>query len=105
MNKKKDILPAAAGNRPPCAREMAYYDALKRITMYDPPERLRKRAERDYGLSGNEAVDMAYENVLNEARMAIKGRKRPRSLAQGTLASVPPQAETDVCGAPQGEGE
>lgn len=25
--------------------------------------------------------------------------------SQGTLASVPPQAEKDVCGAPQGEGE
>jgi hypothetical protein len=36
-----------------------------------------RRSERDYGLSGDEAVEMAYENVLNEARMAIKGKKRP----------------------------
>jgi hypothetical protein len=60
-----------------------YYDALKRITLYDAPERLKRRAEKDYGLSGDEAVEMAYENVLNEARMAIKGRKRPQSLEQG----------------------
>jgi hypothetical protein len=57
--------------------ETKYYDALKRITMYDTPERLRKHAEKDYGLSGDEAIEMAYENVLNEARMAIKGKRRP----------------------------
>ena len=66
------------------ANNADYYDALKRITMYDPPERLRNRSERDYGLSGDEAIEMAYENVLNEARMAIKGRRRPQSPAQGT---------------------
>ena len=59
------------------ANNADYYDALKRITMYDAPERLKKRAEKDYGLSGDEAVEMAYENVLNEARMAIKGKRRP----------------------------
>lgn len=59
------------------ANNADYYDALKRITMYDFPERLRKRAEKDYGLSGDEAIEMAYENVLNVARLAIKGKKRP----------------------------
>lgn len=58
------------------ANNADYYDALKRITMYDKPERLRSRSERDYGLSGDEALEMAYENVLNEARIAIKGKRR-----------------------------
>ena len=59
------------------ANNADYYDALKRITMYDDPERLKKRAGKDYGLGGDEAVEYAYENVLNEARMAIKGKRRP----------------------------
>lgn len=58
--------------------EQRYYDALNLITKYDTPERLKKRAERDYGLTGDEAIEMAYENVLNEARMAIKGKRRPK---------------------------
>ena len=58
--------------------EQNYYDALKCITHYDPPDKLRKRAEKDYGLSGDEAIEMAYENVLTEARVAIKGKRRPK---------------------------
>lgn len=54
-----------------------FYDALKRITQYDNPERLRRRAEKDYGLDGFEAIEMAYENVLAEAKRAIKGKRRP----------------------------
>ena len=53
------------------------YDALKRITQYDNAERLRRRAEKDYGLSGDEAIEMAYENVLKEAKQAIKRKGRP----------------------------
>lgn len=58
-------------------REQKLYDALKRITMYDNPDRLRKRAERDYGLEPDEVIEMAYENVLAEAKTAIKGMRRP----------------------------
>lgn len=57
-------------------REQKLYDALKRITQYDPPTKLRRRAERDYGLSADEVIEMAYENVLEEARAAIRGMKR-----------------------------
>jgi len=59
-------------------REQRLFDALKRITRYDSPERLSKRAERDYGLEPYEALEMAYENVLAEARSAIRGMHRPR---------------------------
>lgn len=59
-------------------KEQKLYDALKRITMYDSPEKLTRRAERDYGLEPNEAIEMAYENVLAEAKQALKGMRRPR---------------------------
>lgn len=58
-------------------REQKLYDALKRITQYDSPERLEKRALRDYGLNGAEAIEAAYENVRAEAKAAIKGMRRP----------------------------
>ena len=53
------------------------YDALKHITEYIPPAKLHRIAEKQYGLSGEEAIEMAYENVLQEARIAIKGMKVP----------------------------
>lgn len=52
-------------------------DALKRIASFDSPEWMRKNAERAYGLSPEEAIEMAYENVIEEARSAIKGIRRP----------------------------
>ncbi|MDR6389156.1 hypothetical protein [Paraburkholderia phenoliruptrix] len=59
--------------------EIRLYTALKRITCYDPPSKLRRRAERDYGLSGDEAIEYAYENVLEEARAGIKGIRLPKA--------------------------
>lgn len=58
-------------------REQKLFDALKRISRYDDPERLRKRAWKEYGLDGDEAISMAYENVLAEAKNAIKGMRKP----------------------------
>lgn len=58
-------------------REQKLYDALKRIAAYAPPENLRKHSERVYGLEGDEAIEMAYENVIQEAKNAIKGMRRP----------------------------
>ena len=63
--------------------ERRYYAALKTITLYDKPERLRKRCQREYGLDWNEAIEMAYENVLMEARNAIKGRRMPGAKGAG----------------------
>lgn len=59
-------------------RELRLWLALKTITCYDSPDKLRKRAQRDYGLNGEEAIEYAYENVLQEARNAIKGMRRPK---------------------------
>jgi hypothetical protein len=79
-------------------REQRYYDALKRIASYMPPDKLRKIAARKYGLSEQEAIEFAYENVLADAAAAIKGMRRPRdreapdSRTQ-TGASVAPDTE------------
>lgn len=53
------------------------YDALKRIARYQSPDQLRRGSERQYGLSANEAIEYAYENVLFEAKAATMGMRRP----------------------------
>lgn len=62
-------------------REQKLYDALKRITLYDQPERIRKLAASRsgyMGLDADEAIEMAYENVIQEARSALRGIRRPK---------------------------
>ena len=59
-------------------REQRLFDALKRITKYMDSETLHLTAEKKYGLSGDEAVEMAYENVRMEAVNAIRGMRRPK---------------------------
>lgn len=56
-----------------------YFDALKTITAYMSPDQLRRVSEKKYGLDGEEAIEMAYENVLQTAKDAIKGMRRPRA--------------------------
>ena len=63
--------------KPSLAREQRLYDALKLITQYDPPRQLRHAAERHYGLEYEEVLEMAYENIRDEAKAAIRGMKRP----------------------------
>lgn len=54
------------------------YDALRRIASYDSPEKLRRNSWRAYGLDDpSEAIEFAYENVLAEAKAAIRGMRRP----------------------------
>lgn len=55
------------------------YDALKEISRYAPPENLRRNSERAYGVGGDEAIEMAYENVIATAKHAIRGMRRPNS--------------------------
>lgn len=61
----------------PDSREQKLYDALKRITQYDSPAKINRTAGKRYGLSPEEVLEMAYENVLEEAKAAIRGMKRP----------------------------
>lgn len=58
--------------------EKAYFLALKRIAAYMDPETLLRKGEAMYGLSGEEAVSMAYENMRDEARLAIRGKRMPK---------------------------
>lgn len=54
-----------------------YFTVLKKITRYESVDWIRKFAEKNYGVSGPEAIEMAYENVLAEAETAIKGKRFP----------------------------
>jgi hypothetical protein len=58
------------------------YDTLKRIAAYQPPDKLRKQAGKFYSLDGEEVIEMAYENVLQEAKNAIRGMRRPSQEGQ-----------------------
>ena len=59
-------------------KQQRMFDALKKITReHMTPDQLRRAAERDYGLSYTEALEMAYENIQAEAKAAIKGMRRP----------------------------
>ena len=57
--------------------EMRLYRALARISSYQSIASLRRYAERDYGVRAEEAIEMAYENVVEEAKRAIKGVRLP----------------------------
>lgn len=55
-----------------------YYDALRKIAKgYQTSDQLRRRAGQ-YGLSHVEELEMAYENIQDEARFAIRGKRRPK---------------------------
>lgn len=62
--------------------EDRFYAALKRITAYQTPAQLRRNSERQYGLDHAEALEMAYENVIEEARSALRGYRKPVSGTQ-----------------------
>lgn len=59
------------------SNEQRYFDALKRITQYQSPDRMRRSSDKDWGLDFEETLEYAYENVIEEARRAIKGKRRP----------------------------
>lgn len=50
-------------------------EALIRITKYQTPDRLKKDSKKDWGLDYSESLEMAYENMQDEARFAVKGIK------------------------------
>jgi len=61
--------------------EDRFYVALKRITCYMTPAGLRRTSQRPYGLDHAEALEMAYENVIAEAKSALRGyRRKPPAL-------------------------
>ena len=59
------------------SNEQRYFDALKKITRFMYPRQLRRCSEADYGLPYEEALEYAYENVIEEAKQALGKRRRP----------------------------
>lgn len=54
------------------------YAALERIKAYQSVARLRTHCARDWGvIDPNEAIEYAYENVLQEAKNGLRGVRRP----------------------------
>lgn len=52
-------------------------DTLKKIGLkYQTPAQLRKSAEKQYGLSFKDALEMSYENIQEEAKDSIRGLKK-----------------------------
>lgn len=65
------------------SHEQEYFDTLKRIARdYRKADWFMRdggaNAIATYGVSGEEGLQMAYENIQAEAAAAIKGRKRPK---------------------------
>lgn len=50
-------------------------DTLIEITKYASTDRLHRTAEKEYGVSGSEAIEMAYENIQATAKFGVKGVK------------------------------
>jgi hypothetical protein len=60
------------------AQTQRLYDALHKIARgFLTPDQLRRKAEKEYGLCYAEVLEMAYENMQEEAQRAIKGMRRP----------------------------
>lgn len=59
------------------ARERKFYEALKAIASYESPDKLKRTSWENYGCEPEYAVEMAYENVIEEAKLAIKGVRKP----------------------------
>jgi hypothetical protein len=64
------------------SNELRYYTALHRISQYSLPDAIRRDYERGGGsaLEASEEIDMSYENVIQEAKNAIRGRRRPTGM-------------------------
>lgn len=53
--------------------------ALENIANYTLPCELEETAEGEYGLDSEEAISMAYENVINDAKFTLE---RIRKIAE-----------------------
>lgn len=53
-------------------REAYLHNVLYQIASYADAETIRADAPEKYGLEPEEAIEMAYENVIEAARHAIK---------------------------------
>lgn len=63
-------------------RERFYRQALQEIASYDSAEWLRRNCEKNYGLSYEEALEMAYDNIREEAKFAIRQMRAPKAIGK-----------------------
>ena len=75
-NEAKPLSPAAL-QRLQRERDILWI-ALHAISKAQTPAYLRHRGAREYGLDAAEAIEYAYDNVREVAKMAIKGLRRPK---------------------------
>jgi len=67
----------------------AYHAALTRIARaYASPARLKRSAGGDYGLQYVEALEMSYENIQQEAQLALKRHRMPKLPPANPAASA-----------------
>jgi hypothetical protein len=64
--------------RPRLDYEGRFRAALLRIARYDTPARLRRSADKRFAVRYEEILEMAYDNMREEAIVALKGYRRPR---------------------------
>jgi hypothetical protein len=59
--------------------EQEYFDALRQIAReFHPSGWFEANAEKVYGVSPHEALEMAYDNIQLCAASAIRSRRRPK---------------------------
>jgi hypothetical protein len=72
--------------------EARFATALKEIASYMTPDQHRRHAERQYGLSPEESMEMAIDNMLDTAKQALKGYRPPK--AKPDRSGLPPVASS-----------
>ena len=72
--------------------EQRFYAALKEIASYMTTGQLRRESEKRYGLSYEEGVEAAYENVVGTAKWALKGYRRKKATGGNQGAQEQAQA-------------
>ena len=60
------------------SNELRFWIALKDIADAYDVEWLRRNSEKKYGLSPEEAIEYAHDNLRQTAKDALKGTRRPK---------------------------
>ena len=56
-----------------------YFDALRHIDHdFMTTNELRRNSQKEWGLPYEEALEMAYDNLKDVAKRAVKGKRRPK---------------------------
>lgn len=63
--------------------ERSLLNALRRISAYSSPDHLRRNSGKEYGLDSAESIEMAYDNVIAEAKNAVRGVRLGKDAANG----------------------